>query len=190
MPGHFHGNDSITSLAIPSCQKYKGKQTDGLLNFEEGFSFLILYHSLIFVSKLLPIMSALRLPTLKYQYGENTDEISSQSVEKSKGQQCCTLKTSHNTEESFDKPETTDVCEDESMLEALDSLSDHELDELLNKALAINKQLKQRLKDESLSGKLKDQGRIQDSSRTRNTVVLPPIVKKDCAMSTRLRANR
>ena len=136
-------------------------------------------------------MSALRLPTLKHQYGENTDEISTQSVEKSKEQQSCTFKTSHNTEGSFDKLETTDVCEDESMLEALDSLSDHELNELLDKALAINKRLKQRLKDESLSGKVGDkERRIQDSSRTTNTVVLPPIVKKDIAMATRLRANR
>ena len=136
-------------------------------------------------------MSALRLPTLKHQYGENTDEISAQSVEKSKEQQCRTFRPSRSTEESFDKPETTDVCKDESMLKALDSLADHELDELLSEALAINERLKQRLKDESLSGKIKDQERrIQDSSRTTNTVVLPPIVKNDSAMSTRLRANR
>jgi hypothetical protein len=77
------------------------------------------------------------------------------------------------------------------MLEALDKLPDHELDELLDKALALNKRLKQRLKDESLSDRVKDQEtRTLDSSRTRNTVVLPPIVKKDSAMSTRLRANR
>jgi hypothetical protein len=77
------------------------------------------------------------------------------------------------------------------MLEALDNLSDHELDELLGKALALNKRLKQHLKDESLSGEVKEQEkRTLDMSRTRNTVVLPPIVKKDSAMSTRLRTNR
>ena len=134
-------------------------------------------------------MSTLRLPTLQHQYGENGAEISHQSAEKSNDQESCCPKTSQNSEESFDKLETTDVCEDESMLQALDNLSDHELDELLEKTLAINKQLKQRLKDESLSGRVKGK-MTSDSSRTRNTVVLPPIVKKDSAMYTRLRANR
>lgn len=140
-------------------------------------------------------MSTFRLPTLKYENGENIDENPSQSLEnghsKSKEQECF-LKTRNDSEASFAEQETTDSCEDEPMLEALDNLSDHELDELLGKALALNKRLKQHLKDESLSGEvLKEQEkRTLDMSRTRNTVVLPPIVKKDSAMSTRLRTNR
>ena len=139
-------------------------------------------------------MSTLRLPTLKHDHGENGDETTSQSWvndhSKSKDQQCF-LKTKNDSEASFAEQETSDFCKDESMLEALEKLPDHELDELLDKALALNKRLKQRLKDESLSDRVKDQEtRTLDSSRTRNTVVLPPIVKKDSAMSTTLRANR
>ena len=139
-------------------------------------------------------MSTLRLLTLKHDHGENDDETTSQSWandhSKSKDQHCF-LKTKNDSEASFAEQETSDFCKGESMLEALDKLPDHELDELLDKALALNKRLKQRLKDESLSDRVKDQEtRTLDSSRTRNTVVLPPIVKKDSAMSTTLRANR
>ncbi|CAB4011128.1 Hypothetical predicted protein [Paramuricea clavata] len=139
-------------------------------------------------------MSTFRLPTLKYENGENSDESPSQNLEnghsKSKEQEYF-LKTRNDSEVSFAEQETTDSCEDEPMLEALDNLSDHELDELLGKALALNKRLKQHLKDESLSGGVKAQEKgTLDMSRTRNTVVLPPIVKNDSAMSTRLRTNR
>lgn len=139
-------------------------------------------------------MSALRLPPLNCENGENSDETRSECLEnchsKSKEQRCCTVETVNKQTPSADE-DATNLCEDNSMLEALDSLSDYELDELLQRTLALNNRLKEHLKDECLSGQINNrESRTFGSSRARNTVVLPPIVKKDSAMSTRLTANR
>ena len=142
-------------------------------------------------------MSTLRLPPLNCESGENSDETRSECLgnchSKSKEQHCCcTVGTKSVNKQTHSADEdVTNLYEDKSMLEALDSLSDYELDELLQRTLALNNKLKEHLKNECLSSQINDrESRKFSSSRARNTVVLPPILKKDSAMSTRLTANR
>ena len=141
-------------------------------------------------------MSTMPLPKLKYERRHNRNEASSQNLNNDRSTSKEQPQTSSETEEHFAVQEAKNLHEDDSMLEALDGLSDGELDELLSRTLALNKRLKEQLKDDSSSGhsdmaRLRGQEkRIFDSSRVRNAVVLPPIVKKDCALPTRLRANR
>ena len=140
-------------------------------------------------------MSTLRLPPLKY---ENRDETHSECLEncqaKSK-EQCFSCSTAPsetvNTEGPSADQDAANFYGDQSMLEALDSLSDYELDALLQRTLALNNTLKEHLKDEHLSGHVSArESRACKSSNARNTVVLPPIFKKESAMSTQVTANR
>ena len=141
-------------------------------------------------------MSTLRLPPLNCESGENSDETRSECLGnchlKSKEQHCCTVGTkSVNRRTPSADEDVTNLYEDKSMLEALDSLSDYELDELLQRTLALNNKLKEHLKNECGSSQINDRkSRKFGSSRARNTVVLPPIVKKNSVMSTKLTANR
>ena len=140
-------------------------------------------------------MSTIRLPSIMQANRSNNSEIETQNggeVLKAKDQpNSSSISKKENIKvfesSSFGERQTTDI-DDKSMLTALDDLSDDELDELLDRTLALNKRLKDRLKEEDLQGN--DCEKTANVLRSRNTVVLPPIVKKDSAMSTRLRTNR
>lgn len=146
-----------------------------------------------FVGNISFVMSTYRLQTLTDGSREN---ISGARPPHFANKSCTTLK-------SEDQPcrlETDEIsctnfaevfCEEDE-LKALDDLSDSELDELLGRALTLNKRLKQHLNGESmLINSTKDkQPTPLNLSRARGRVVLPPIVKRTPGVTSRLKANR
>ena len=74
--------------------------------------------------------------------------------------------------------------EHSTTLDALDVLSDEELDDFLKQSLALNKKLKEHLRDENM----KEQGQM--TYMAKNTLVLPPIVHKTSSLKNNLTTNR
>lgn len=141
-------------------------------------------------------MSKSRLSTLRYENGRGRDTTCPQSSEDptwsrvSKEHQWNSKTNQMILGESFTEKQAKDLLQDDSMLEALDNLTDNELDDLYERTLALNRRLKQHLRDGQLPGRMDNLETTTDFQRSRNTVVLPPIVKKNSLMANSLKANR